>query len=465
MVKNTKISSFVKIGAAYTISNMIVKGIAFLTTPLFTRLMSQTEFGDFNSIASWANIISVLVTLNLYSSISRAKYDYDEDINGYMSSIVILGVGFTGVCWLMVELNMSFFERLLSMNAFYIRILLLYSMFSPALQTLLTKYKMYNEYKKVVALTWLTLIASTLTSLIFVFLFNDKLLGRVVGNYIVIAAINAFLFIYILIKGKGIRIEHVKYSLFLALPLVPHELSGILLSSSDRIIIQKLCGSKEVALYSLVYTIAMIVTVLLSSLNQAWVPWFYDNLHKENTNGIKKVTNLYTRLFTCGCILLMLTAPELVLLFGGDGYQEATYIIPPVCVAIELQFAYTLYVNIEFYEKKTWMISVATIVATITNIVLNYAFIPVFGYSVAAYTTIVGYLMMFISHYLMVKYKTNYNHVFNIYDILKAIACTVLFSIFSMWLYGQKIIRWIILGIIVVVILKGVLIKKEREQR
>ena len=59
--------SFVRIGIVYTLSNIIIKGMSFLTTPIFTRLMSQEEYGSFSNISSWANIISVSYThLDVY---------------------------------------------------------------------------------------------------------------------------------------------------------------------------------------------------------------------------------------------------------------------------------------------------------------------------------------------------------------------------------------------------------------
>lgn len=100
-----KTASFVKIGMVYTLSNIIIKGMAFLTTPIFTRIMSQEDYGSFSNISSWANIISIITTLCLYSSISRAKYDYDEDIKGYMSTITILGSIFTIIVWAFIELK------------------------------------------------------------------------------------------------------------------------------------------------------------------------------------------------------------------------------------------------------------------------------------------------------------------------------------------------------------------------
>ena len=143
-------NSFVKIGMIYTLSNIVIKGMAFITTPIFTRLMSQEEYGSFSNISSWANIISIIATLCLYSSISRAKYDYDEDIKGYMSTITILGSVFTLIIWLLIELKIGFWERLFNMDRLYIRSIMIYSLFTPAVQTLITKHIMYNEYKKVI---------------------------------------------------------------------------------------------------------------------------------------------------------------------------------------------------------------------------------------------------------------------------------------------------------------------------
>ena len=133
---------------------------------------------------------------------------------------------------------------------------------------------MYNEYKKVIALTWITLLVSTLASLGLTYSMSNKLTGRVIGNYAVIAIVDIVFWIYIIVQGKSFSLKMCRYASALSLPLLVHELSGVLLNSSDRIIINQLCGAKKAALYSIAYTIAMVITVVLSSLNQAWVRLF-----------------------------------------------------------------------------------------------------------------------------------------------------------------------------------------------
>ena len=42
-----------KSGIWFTISNFIVKSIGFITTPIFTRMLSKSEFGDFNNFTTF----------------------------------------------------------------------------------------------------------------------------------------------------------------------------------------------------------------------------------------------------------------------------------------------------------------------------------------------------------------------------------------------------------------------------
>ena len=124
------------------------------------------------------------------------------------------------------------------------------------------------------------------------------------------------------------------------------------------------------------------------------------------------------------------------------------------------QFIYSLYVNIEFYHKKQKNIAIGTIIAAIINIVLNFVFIPIFGYVVAAYTTLIGYFCLLIIHFLFVRKMkcTNwYDTKFFMKVSIFAICSVVLFNI----LYKYSAIRYIV--IIIVVFLFGILSFKNRK--
>ena len=75
-----------KSGIWYTIGNFITKGIGFITTPIFARLMSRSDVGDFANYSSWITILRAIFTLDLFTSVTLAKYDYKDNIGDYITS-------------------------------------------------------------------------------------------------------------------------------------------------------------------------------------------------------------------------------------------------------------------------------------------------------------------------------------------------------------------------------------------
>lgn len=79
-------------------------------------------------------------------------------------------------------------------------------------------------------------------------------------------------------------------------------------------------------------------------------------------------------------------------------YYSGIYMIPPLVFASFEMYMYTVYVNVEYYYKSTKYIAFNTIVAAVTNIVLNFIFVPMFGGMAACFTTVASYMVSFIMH-------------------------------------------------------------------
>ena len=96
---------------------------------------------------------------------------------------------------------------------------------------------------------------------------------------------------------------------------------------------------------------------------------------------------------------LILISPEILKLLAPSAYWKGIILIPPLVLSNFVIFAYTMYVNIEYYYEKTIVITVNTIIAAGMNIVLNGLYIPKFGYTAAAYTTLFSYAVSFALHH------------------------------------------------------------------
>lgn len=445
-----KKTSTAKIVIWYTISSILAKGIAFISTPFFTRLMTKSDFGLFNNFTSWESIIAIIVTVDFTVSVTRAKYDYEGRINEYLSSILVASNIATILFYFLIESFSSYFEGLFDLNIFYIRIIFVYLLFSPAFDYLQVKHRIYKKYKFFVLFSLTSALIRTLFSVLLVYYMHDKFLGRVYGYILPMIALNFSLWMYIIYKGRKVSFDCIKYGALISIPLIPHALSGILLGSSDRVMITTYNGPEQTAMYSLAYQVALLANIIWSSMNKAWAPWLYDNIHANNVNVIRKKSIIYLGVFSILIIGVFFITPEFLLLMGGRQYMDAVYCMPPVILACFYQFVYGMYVNLEIYEKKTYLISIGTVSAALINLCLNFIFIPKYGYLAAAYTTLVSYFALFVFHYLIVK-KISFS-LFLLYDrrfIWMLVSLMTLIGFISLISYNYPPLRYIALTVYV----------------
>ncbi len=433
-----------KAGLWYTICNFLFRGMAFITTPFFSRLMSKGELGSFSNFSSWAAILSVVTSFDLAQSIIRSKLTHEKDMDSYVWSILSFSTLWTLIVYGTVLISPSFFSGLLKIDVKYIHIMFLYLLTAPAYQMLITKHRAFYKYKMFVLLTGIMAVSGTLLSLAMVILMDDKLSGRIYGFYTPHIIIGFIIFLCIAFRGKKIKVEYWKYACIICIPLVPHVLSLNLLSASDKLIITQLCGAEYTAIYSIAYSAYHIVTLLFDSMNKAWAPWLLESLHHEKYSEIKKISRIYIGVFEVLIVGVLMLIPEIILILGGRQYAGAIYCLPPLVTSCVFQFIYTMYVNIEFYEKKTIGVSIATMIATVINIVLNFVFIPMSpenSFVIAAYTTLAGYIILFILHYFIVK-RMKMDHVYDIKFVLTILGATLIISGSMNLLYRVTLIRY-----------------------
>ena len=444
-----------KAGIWYTICNFIFRGMAFITTPIFTRLLTKSEVGSFSNMSSWISILTVLTALDFHSSIIRSKLEHEDDIDSYIWSILSMTTFVTIILYVVVFVFQGFFVNLFQMEMKYINIMFIYLLVSPAYLMLITKQRAFFKYKFFVVLTGISIAVSTFLSLGLVLFMNDKLLGRFVGTYIPQIIIGIIIYIYLAYIGKKIKFKYWKYATVICLPLVPHVLSIYLLSASDKVIITKISGAEYTAIYSIAYSCYNIVTILYDSMNKAWAPWLLESLHYEKYAEIKKVSKIYIAIFFIISTGVLMVVPELIYILGGKQYMSAIYCLPPLITSCVFEFIYTMYVNIEFYQKKTISVAGATIIATVLNIILNFIFIPMmpeYGYIIAAYTTFVGYAFLFVLHYYLVKFM-GMAFIYDIKYILIILGSFTFLSIIFNLLYKLLFVRYFIIVIYGIVIL------------
>ena len=448
-VSNNKV---LRSGIWYTVSNFMVKGIGFITTPIFTRLLTKADFGLYNNYVSWLAIITILVTLNLDSTLISARYDYETKFDEYILSVLALSTLST-VAWLIIVNTFSdAIVLLLGMDQIYINAMFVYLLFLPAVTLFQARERYLFEYKKTVASSLFIAIGTAVLSVVLVVFMRNKLAGRILGSIAPTVVLGAVLYVFFIKKGKRINSQYWRYALPVCLPFIPHLLSLTLLNSTDRVMITRWCGAEDNAMYSLAYTCGSMVTMLMTSMNSAFAPWLGEKLNAGSHDEIRNFSKIYIISFSFFSIGIMAIAPEILMILGGVAYSDAKYVMTPIAMGCVCQFIYSMFVNVEQFKKKTIGMAFASITAAMINLGLNCIFIPRVGYLAAAYTTLVGYLTLLIIHMVLV-YRLNLNDIYDyrmiIYTVIIMMGITVLMSI----LYTLNGVRYACIGLYTISIL------------
>ncbi|MBE6553119.1 MAG: hypothetical protein E7666_02135 [Ruminococcaceae bacterium] len=434
-----------KAGIWYTISNFFSKAVVFLTMPLFSRLMDQEDIGLFSNYNSWVSVLVVIASLELFTSVTIAKFDYKDDLNDYIFSNLIFGSVFTLI---LLAVLLPFKAQVVSFFGFtdlQIGILLIYLLVYPATEMLQVKCRLEFRYKASVLISSISIIFPTVFSVIAViFMKNNKLDGRILGYFLPLILLNIVIYAYFALKAKRFSFKPWKYALILSLPMVFHILSANILGASDQFIITKVCGAEQNALYSIAYSCGSIISVLWTSLNNAWSAWAYEQMASNNIDALKKASKPYILFFVIVAFFFILVAPEFLYIMGGRSYVSAKYVMPPIVTSFVFLFIYSLYVNIETFLKKNHFIAIGTMIAAISNIVLNLLLIPMFGYIAAAYTTLIGYMIMFFIHFLVVK-KLKKNHWYDTKYNFKVLLIALGIMAISNVLYTHTVVRYVVI--------------------
>lgn len=434
----------IKSGLWYTVSNFFLRGIVFLTTPIFTRLLSQEEFGYFSNYSSWMSILIIVVTLSLEATLISARFEFEERLDSYMKSILILGTVSTLVWFAIVNVFMNPISGFVELSPVHINSMFAYLLFLPAVNLFQSREQFFYRYKTSVLLSFLLSVGASVLSIVFVISFSNRLDGRILGY--ILPTILVGMVLYVLIWGKGIKIAFSdwSYALKICIPYIPHLLSLTVLGSTDRIMITKICGEGDTALYSVAYNVAMIITMLLSALNGAFSPWLGEKLVKKEYKDIRKVSKIYICIFAYLVIGVMLLAPEVLMIMGGKAYMSAQPVMIPVILGCMCQFLYTLFVNVEQFSKKTVGMAFASMSAAVLNYGLNMWLIPKFGYVAAAYTTLIGYMWLLAIHMILVRFL-KLNQVYSYKFVLTTVAGMSILSLGMQYLYNHALMRYVII--------------------
>lgn len=437
----------IKGGIGYTVGSFLLRGMSFFTAPLFVNMLTTNDYGLTSIYNTWLTLIGTVVMLQISSSIGTARKDFDDvEYEKYKGTILTLGT-FSFLTFLILAI--IFVDPLSKMMTLSkpLVILMVVNSFFVGNVTFISKVCVHdNNYKKYLFISFMNVILNTALSVVFIMGMSDgnKYIGRILGTFVSTAIIGGTYYISVIRKCKyNIDFKVWKYCLAISVPMIFHVISSTILSQSDRVMINSMVNSSEAGIYSFIYNVGSILLMITASLNNAWVPWYYNNLKQGKVTTIVDMEKKYMLLVTIITLGLMFVSPEIVkiMAFSKPEYWKQIGIVPLIILAGYMSFLYTFAVNYELYIKKTRMIAIASALTAIMNLGLNYLLIPKYGAMGATIATLIAYVVLYILHQSIVSLKYKH-HELAVKVHLIYVAIVVMFTIIFYIFENNIIIRW-----------------------
>ena len=440
----------VKASFWYLSCSILQKAIGFLTTPLFTRVMSKSDFGIVSMYNSWETIFTVICTLYLFNGVyNTAMIEFETDRDGFTSSVQSLTTLITVGVFMLYFLLSNILSKIIGLPNNIMLLMMVDIVFSAGMSFWSIRNRYEYKYKSVAAFTVISTLMMPIVSVSLVLrTTTEKATARIVGTVIVHALVYGVAYLLNLKRGKKIfNKKYWKYGIGFNLPLIPHYLSSIIMTESDRVVINNVCGSSYAAVYSISSSVTSIMNIVTISINQAITPWIYEKLGKKQMKDIGNVTYKVIAVVGTGFFLTSFIVPELVSILAPDDYHEAVWATPPLLIGMFLYFIYCNFGNVEifFHQQKAMLMS--SVIVAVFNIILDYCLVKRYGFILASYATMISYFLYTMLHYYFMRNickKKNEENPYSFRAIMSIIVIFGLLIISSSLLYKTTGVRYVV---------------------
>lgn len=393
----------------YLFAELASKALAFVSIPVYTRLLSVEEYGVMGVFMSLVGIAVVLFTLSTDVAISRYYYDRkdDDDFKSFVGSTITLTMIVLCFTITVFILLLPFLSDKLSFPKRLTFCLLPVALYQATNQVFTQIYNPMMKSQKIAIVSSIQVYLAFALSVVFMLsLQSEKYYGYVYGNITAMAILGIYLYKqirpYCIFSFKK---SYYKYILNYCLPYIPYTLSGVILSQFSRIFIGQDQGFSLAGSYTLTTNIAALMLIVLGVTHSAWNPYYFRYMNEKDTVSIDNDYNLIWRITLTIAFSIAAFGNELaIVLSKGDEYLITTYVMPFLVLGYCFyQWAYVYLRNTGYVKRNIWN-AVCVVISGTANAFLNSLFVPEYKEMGAAVATCLSFFLLMIVGYLTNKF-------------------------------------------------------------
>lgn len=399
MSKKIKINQL-KAGAIISYLQMAIQIlIGLVYTPVMIRLLGQSEYGLYNTIASTISMLSVL-RLGFNNSYIRYYSIYkkrnDTKAIDCLNGLFIIIFGFIGiitfVCGIFLtnHLSIVFSDGLTTSEYGIAKVLMILLTINLAISFPMSVFSnIISAHEKFVFLKCLEIIKNVLGPMVTLplLLMGFRSIVMVSVSLIVslITDICYVIYVFLVLKNrfafnkteKGLFSDLFAYTVFIAIELIVDQINW----NIDKVLLARYKGTVMVAIYSVGYSLYTYYQTFSSSISGVFTPRIHKIVNSETSieNQRTELTELFTKVGRIQFLILALIASGVVFfgkffivrIWAGRGYEDSYIVALLLIIPASIALIQNLGIEIQRAEFKHQFRSIVYIGMACVNLIMS----------------------------------------------------------------------------------------------
>lgn len=397
----------------YSIGEIIPRIISFILLPILTTYLTPAEYGINMYTNSVMIFVFVLASLSLNTFLLKNYYTIKDEnsrkelIGSIFLFIVLLNIVIVIFQILFFPFIIDFFKINIPFKPFFL--LAIFNNFFDVISLIpLVLFRVKEDALGFLIMSLSRTVLQFVLIYVFVVIFKQGLEGSYYGRLYVNIPFGFIYFYYINRNGfLKINIKLIKQALLFSLPLLPGGLSFLLISLSDRVILERFISLDKIGIYSVAMTLALVLNIVIQALYKTFEPiLFKEHLNDNFQDTNLKLYKIYLFALFVGAFTASFFSKEFFMIATTGPFREAYEIVPFLLISVVISGINTYLGILMIASNKQKIVSMILIFSAIISVTLNFILIPFFGYYGAIVASSFSFLLTnFCYHYYVIIHK------------------------------------------------------------
>ncbi|MDV8235967.1 oligosaccharide flippase family protein [Streptococcus pneumoniae] len=430
----SKYKELAKNTGIFALANFSSKILIFLLVPIYTRVLTTTEYGFYDLVYTTIQLFVPILTLNISEAVMRfLMKDGVSKKSVFSIAVLDIFIGLIAFALLLLVNNLFSLSDLISQYSIYIFVIFVFY----TLNNFLIQFSKGIDKIGVTAISGVISTAVMLAmNVILLVVFDWGLLGFFIANvcgYVIPC-------IYIVSRLRLWELFEIKIDkklqwemVYYALPLVLNILSWWVNNTSDRYIVTAIVGIQASAIISVAYKIPQILSTISAIFIQSWqISAIKIQEDKSDTTFVSNMLLYYNALLLIIASGIILFVKPISNILFGISFYSAWELVPFLIISSLFNAISGCIGAIMGAKMDTHNIAKSALVGMIANIILNIVLTFLMGPQGITISTLIASFLIFYMRKDSVKEinSETYRAIYLSWILLVVEACLLIYMDF-----------------------------------